>query len=65
MMKFSFDQLENIVGKGENAGDQCFLKAFSRPFLWSYKNYRLFGEDLNKTIHHLFTLNLCICFLHQ
>ena len=27
MIRSVFDRMENIVGKGENAGNQCFEKA--------------------------------------
>ena len=36
MIEFVFDRIENIVGKGENAGDQhflLFLQCFRKAFL--------------------------------
>ena len=36
MMIFVFDRIENIVGKGENAGHQCFLKGV---LLWVIKSW--------------------------
>ena len=40
MMIFVFDRVENIVGKGENADDQYFLRMFSYPFTGKFKTFK-------------------------
>ena len=48
LAKFAFGRIENIVGKGENAGDQHFLlipQCFQRPLPEGPFKSELCGEE--------------------
>ena len=61
-----YDRVENIVGKGENAGYQYFLlfpKCFQRATIPDRKNQGLFGKELKLKVIRGFEC-FCFSFIH-